>query len=408
MKKLFTLAAATSLAAASFAAQAQTVDGVLSAGEIGTGSGQYQLLGKYTNPRGFGDAGLLSLYAASTGTKLYIFVGGTVEANGNAFQLFLDLPGVAGVPVGTALPAGSTGTSFQNVTFKLDLAADLALALRADDSATPAVPRATRSYKIEGISYVGSPTTASSQNLTTAAAQLMRSGAPVTIPATTAAGPGLGKLAGMRTAYRADTTVRVTGAMPREAQPGVSVNPGNTTPNTGAAYGAAGTYGWEIEIDRATAGLTTGMVNVFVVQNNGDGGYASSDFIPQTSAPLAANNGNLASGAYDFTALPDPQSAAIALRPLGTRAADESAVAMGVFPNPAQGRTTVSYQVTKTEAVNVVLTDLMGRTVRTLENSNKSAGIQNISLNTADVAAGTYLVRVQVGDKVAVRKVVLL
>ena len=88
MKKIFTLATAATLAAASFSAQAQvTVDGVLTAPELT--SGNYVLLGKFTNYRSFGDHGLLSMYAASTPTKLYIFVAGTVETNLNGFQLFM-------------------------------------------------------------------------------------------------------------------------------------------------------------------------------------------------------------------------------------------------------------------------------------------------------------------------------
>jgi hypothetical protein len=46
--------------------------------------------------------------------------------------------------------------------------------------------------------------------------------------------------------------------------------------------------------------------------------------------------------------------------------------------------------------------------VRTLENGRQAAGLQTKTISTANVAAGTYLVRVQVGDKVSTSKVVLL
>ena len=389
MKKIVTLAAASILAAASFAAQAQvTLDGQLTAPEVTAGN--YVLLGKYTNPRGFGDAGLLSLYAASTATKFYIFVGGTVEANGNAFQLFLNLPGALNIPIGTALPNGTAGTSFQNVAFKLDMPAAVALALRSDTSPN---------YKIEGADYVSNP--ASSKNLTTSAVPLVNAGAPITLDPTATTGPGFGLFNGTRVAYN------VAGAG------GISNNPGNTSPNSGASYGGVGSYGWEIELDRRSAGIgNNSSVTMFVIQNNGDGGYASSDFIPQTSVPLTTNSGNLASGATDFSTIADRQATTVTVTTngvLGTKPADEASVAMTVFPNPAQGRANVTYQVNnKAEAVNIVLTDLMGRQVRTLENGIKAVGSQTATVSTADVAAGTYLVRVQVGDKVAVRKVVLL
>ena len=46
--------------------------------------------------------------------------------------------------------------------------------------------------------------------------------------------------------------------------------------------------------------------------------------------------------------------------------------------------------------------------VQVLANGLQPAGLQSKIVSTANVAAGTYLVRVQVGDKMATRKVVLL
>ncbi len=389
MKKRFTLAAAGMLAAASLTAQAQvTVDGQLTAAEVT--SGNYVLLGKFTNSRGFGNAGLLSLYAATTSTKMYIFVGGTVEANGNSFQLFLDLPNAAGVPVGTALPAGSAGTSFQGLTAKLDMAADLGLALRFD---------AGTNYLLEGVAYP-SATTASSATITNTANPLLSNGTALTLPSATTTG-NYARLAGARVAYRVGPTA------------GISGNPGNTSPNTAASYGGVGSYGWEIELDRTTAGLTgTPSVTMFVLQNNNNGSYPSSDFIPQTSAPLTTNSGNLASGSFDFTTLPGRQAATVTLGAngvLGTKAADAAAIALGIYPNPAQGVATVSYNVgSHAENVNIALTDLLGRQVQVLANGLQAAGVQSKTVSTADVAAGTYLVRVQVGDKVSTSKMVVL
>ena len=419
MKRIFTLAAAGMLATASLGAHAQTtppafaVDGVLTADELTTG--KYVLLGKYTNVRGFGNAGLLSLYAASTADKMYIFVAGTVEANGNAFQLFMDLPAVAGVPVGTALPGGA-GTSFANMKSKLDLAADLGLALRSDGTVTPTTT-ANSTYLLEGIAYT-SAMAATASKLTTATATsatgaLLSDGTALTLSTTTATGD-FARLAGARVAYKV------------AAMPGISGNPGNTATTSTttppvttfpATYGGAGSYGWEIEIDRVAAGLTgTPSVSLFVVQNGGDGGYISTDYIPQTSAPIApvtGNVGNPGTGAYDFTAVPDLQAAIIKLGAtgvaLGTKPSDDAAVAMQVYPNPASSFATVEYNVgTRASNVNIMLTDLMGRNIQSLVQGLQPAGKQSASVSTANVASGTYLVRVQVGDKVSTRKVVLL
>ena len=383
MKKIFTLAAAGMLATASFGAQAQvTVDGQLTAPEITAGN--YVLIGKYTNPRGFGDAGLLSLYAASTSTKVYFFLGGTVETNGNAFQLFLDLPATTGVPVGTALPAGSSGTSFEKMKAKMDLPVDLALALRSDGTG----------FKIEGATYT--PVLATSKNLT-GTTPLTGNGDILTLP-TDAAFP---MLAMAKVAYK-----NATGGK-------VSANPGNTTPNTAAAYGGVGTFGLEVELDRAALGATgTPALTVFALQNGGDGGFLSSDYIPQTTAPTG--NGNLGDASLvDFATVAGRQAATFTLSATGVvlanKAADAAALAMQVYPNPASGFATVEYNVgSRAENVSVMLTDLLGRNIQALTSGLQSAGKHTTPVSTINVAAGTYLVRVQVGDKVSTRKVVLL
>ncbi|GAA3996252.1 hypothetical protein GCM10022408_03550 [Hymenobacter fastidiosus] len=412
MKKIFTLATLGLLSAASFEAQAQvTLDGQLTAAELTAGN--YVLLGKSNNFTGnqntgrpFGNNGLLSLYVASTPTKVYMFLGGTVENTGNSFQLYIDRPGTSGVPAGTFLPAGEAGTSFEKVTrIKLEQAVELALALRGDGAPVGAAPQP---YKAEAAIYT-SATGVQSKSLTTAPVSILGNGTAFTIPATATTGSYAG-LAGARMAYRNTTTGQI------------DTNPGNTTPITGATYGAAGSFGWEIELDRTALGVTTGTpaFRIFALYNNGNGGYASGEFIPQSTGALPAslpspNLGGADNGPandVDFATIPGSQTIGFSLGAngaLGTKAADESSVAMSVFPNPAAGSATVAYRVVGgAENVQIALTDLTGRTVRVLAAGVKGAGTQSVKVSTADVAAGTYMVRVQVGEKVAVRRVVLL
>lgn len=398
MKKFFTLAAASALAVGSLSAQAQiAVDGVITAAEIGAaGSGKYVLLGKFTSPRGFGDWGLLSLYAANTSDKIYFFVAGTVQndANSNnAFQLFIDLPGVAGAAASPAsLPVPTpASTSFGGMVAKMDIAPDMALALKGNGSG---LGGSAGTITPQAVIYT-SATVAVDRDLTP---DLPNSGAATAIAATATAGP-FARLAGARMAYKNSSDGKIL------------TNPGNVLPNTSATYGGAGSFGWEIELDRTALGITAlGAIGVFALQNNGGGDYLSSDFIPQSTNPPTANGGNLANAnMVDFAAIAGVQRATFNVVALGTKAADEASVAMSVFPNPASSSATVAFAVgNNAEQVNVVLTDLMGRQVRVLTNGLMRAGTQSVSLSTADVAAGTYLVRVQVGDKVATRKVVLL
>lgn len=404
MKKIFTLAAAGVLAAASLSAQAQVaVDGVLNTAEIG-GTGGYILIGKFTMARGFGNAGLLSLYAATTATKVTFFLGGTVEPNGstdatknpngNAFQLYFKTPAGAGVPAGTALPKGAVGTSFENMAAKMDMPVNLALAMHSTASVAPA----NSTYVIEGVSYTNATTVTSG----VIATGVKGDGTVSTITSTT-----IPALVGARLAYKNTTNS------------GIDMNPGNTTPNTGASYGAAGSYGMEVEMDRAAVGLVgTAMLQVFALQNSGDGGYLSSDYIPQNTGPLptggtfSATNGNLQTNP-DFSLVPGTQAATLNLSAtgvtLGAKAAAAAAVGLSVYPNPVAGASTVSYQVAdRATNVHIVLTDLLGRTVRTIENGLKPVGTQTAAVDASALAAGTYLVRVQVGDNVSTSKVSVL
>lgn len=399
MKKYLTLAAAGTLAAASFSAQAQVVvDGVLNATEIGAANtGKYVLLGKFTNPRGFGDWGLMSLYAANTATKVYFFVGGTVESStnsSNSLQLYIDLPGTPGAPTTTPLPAPivappSNGTSFAGMVAKMDIAPDFAIAVKGNGtglggSMGTIIPQA--------VVYT-SATIATDQDLMP---DLPNSGAATPIMSTSTAGV-FAKLAGARMSYK------------NSPDGTLLTNPGNVA---GAAYGAAGSYGWEIELDRTALGVTTpAALGVFALQNNAGGDYLSSDFIPQSPNPPTTNSGNLATASMvDFATISGVQRATFnVVAVLGTKGEELANVAVNIHPNPSMGQTTITYQVAeRTSQVQVVLTDLMGRTVQVLESGEKAVGSQTVGLSTANVAAGTYLVRVQVGDKATTRKVVLL
>ncbi|GAB3868846.1 hypothetical protein GCM10028824_14820 [Hymenobacter segetis] len=247
---------------------ALTIDGRLDANEIGTGTqGLYQLVGEYTTPHpaGFGDYGLTKLYMANTATKLYLFVVGTLENNGNTFQLYFNVPGLTGVPRGTALPGGNpnSGTSFEQMKAKMDLETDLGLALQGS----------TPGYTVQVARYAGSVVDQYSlPNLSTA-------GAPSTLNST-----AVTQFDGALIAYRNSPTGFLSG------------NPGN--------------YGWEMEIDRAALGVPATLANAtiqaFLVQNNGNGNYLSSDMIPAIPGNGATNLG--VSTGLDFNLLPGRQA----------------------------------------------------------------------------------------------------
>ena len=394
MNKIATLALATTLTAAALNAQAQiTLDGVINANEIGSASaGKYASLGAFTTPHvgsaGFGFAGLLRMYGANTATKLYVGLAGTIEAGNNNFQLYLDLPNKTGVPVGTGLPtiAGSStvfGTFVDNMGVshsiggtKLELEADAAIATTGTGDVQAAIYTTTGVAKSIG-----------------GGAAINLNGTPSTIPGSATTG-AYSLFAGTRVAYKASPT-------------GLDSNPGL------ASGGGAGSYALEYEFDNRALGLPSGasIVRVFAAYVSGDA-FWSSDFIPETTGGTQGtvttgglNNIGFSPDFTNTTLFPGTQAASINLVVLSSRKADEAVVAMSVFPNPSAGTSAIAYRVQGgAQAVAVRLTDLLGREVRTLLNARQKAGFHELRVNTGELAVGTYLVQVKVGDKVATRR----
>ena len=392
MNKTFTLALLTTLTGAALSAQAQiTLDGIINANEIGTSAtGKYTSLGAFsaphnptTGPTGFGNAGLLRMYGANSSTKLYISLAGTIEVGGNTFQLYFDLPNRTGVPVGTGLPSiAGTATVFGTFASgsiggtKLDLEADAAIATTGNNDVQAAIYTATTGVAKslgDGLS------TATTSN-----------GVASTIPPSSTTGV-YSLFAGTRVAYMGSAT-------------GISNNPGNLN------GGGAGSYALEYEFNRTSMGLPSGasIVRVFAAYVSGDA-YWSSDFIPESAGNGTTTGGlNNIGFSPDFTnntLFPGTQAAAVNVVVTSTRQADDAVVAMSVFPNPAQGESTVAYQVQGgSQAVAVRVTDLLGRAVKTVFDAKQTLGFHELKVNTNDLAAGIYLVKVQVGDKVATRR----
>ena len=399
MKKVFTLAALGLLTAGSFSAQAQApivVDGKLTATEI-VASG-YQLVGRDTGPQGFGDFGLISVYAAADANNIYFFVVGTLESKAtegikNSIQMFIGRPGVAGVPIGTALPkptdpATGPATSFQNMIAKLDLVTDLGVSIKGTGK--------DGEVQLGAVSYTA--TTATAAVVSGATPLNALTGAPFVVPTTTTG--TFAPLAGASVSY-------VTNA--------------SLTANRTAGNGAAGSTGLEIKVSRSAMGIpATGALKIFVLQNNGEGGFLSSDYIPQNSADIPAalgyplpNLGGPQNGTpnlVDFANIPGTQAATLNITASGlsvvtaNRSAVATALKFGVFPNPSVGAATISYVVPGQQEVALDVFNSLGQRVRTLA-AGKQAGANEYSLS--GLASGAYFVKLQVGEQSTSQKLIV-
>ena len=383
MKKNLTTWAAAAFALCGLKAQAQiSLDGIVSANEIGTGTAKYVSLGAFTpahvGTAGFGFQGLLRMYAATSSTKLYVALAGSIEPGGNNFQLYLDVPGRTGVPAGTLLPnIAGNGTAFAtdpndpNKSIggtKMEMDVDLAIALTGG----------------------GDVQTAVFSSATTAVAKSIGGGAAILndgTPNTTSGATGVyAPFAGTRVSYLIST-------------PDINANPGSRN------GGGAGSYAVEYEFNRASLGMANpaAVVRLMAAYVSGDA-YWSSDVIPE----VTGNGNNNLGFKPDFTALAGTQVATFS-GVLSSRTADAVVLGLNVFPNPSQGQAAiVSYRVLdRAQPVAVRVMDLLGRQVKTLLDQAQNVGTHNLAVPAGTLAAGTYLVQVRVGDKTATSKLVV-
>ena len=83
------------------------------------------------------------------------------------------------------------------------------------------------------------------------------------------------------------------------------------------------------------------------------------------------------------------------------------------YPNPFNPTTKISYDLPEASVVSLSIYDLMGREIRTMINSEQTAGFKNIQWNGTDnlgksVPAGMYIYTIQAGEFRQTRKMVLL
>jgi hypothetical protein len=83
------------------------------------------------------------------------------------------------------------------------------------------------------------------------------------------------------------------------------------------------------------------------------------------------------------------------------------------YPNPFNPTTKISYDLPEASVVSLSIYNIMGREIRTMINSEQTAGFKNIQWNATDnlgksVPAGMYIYTIQAGEFRQTRKMVLL
>ena len=78
------------------------------------------------------------------------------------------------------------------------------------------------------------------------------------------------------------------------------------------------------------------------------------------------------------------------------------------YPNPFNPETVIRYSIPKAEKVSIVVYNLLGEKVARLIDERIQAGVHTVSWDASNMASGIYFYRLQAGDFVQTRKMVLL
>ncbi len=78
------------------------------------------------------------------------------------------------------------------------------------------------------------------------------------------------------------------------------------------------------------------------------------------------------------------------------------------YPNPFNPTTSINYQIPELSFVTLKVYDVLGSEVTTLVNEEKPIGNYEIEFNTKGLPSGIYFYRLQAGDFIQTKKMVLL
>ena len=138
----------------------------------------------------------------------------------------------------------------------------------------------------------------------------------------------------------------------------------------------------------------------------------SYDFGPQTD-DISYGRFPDGSETWEYFSSPTPGEENIQSLNINNEITPESFTLFPAYPNPFNPVTTISYVIQKDGFVNVSIYNIMGRIVKTLVNSQQSHGNKFLSWNATDsrnrlVPAGVYLYKIEFGEFVSTRKMILL
>lgn len=78
------------------------------------------------------------------------------------------------------------------------------------------------------------------------------------------------------------------------------------------------------------------------------------------------------------------------------------------YPNPFNPSTTISYQLSESGKVNLIVYDILGREITVLVNNHLNPGKYEVEFNAEGLSSGVYYYRLEIGTFVETKKMILL
>lgn len=78
------------------------------------------------------------------------------------------------------------------------------------------------------------------------------------------------------------------------------------------------------------------------------------------------------------------------------------------YPNPFNPSTKIRYAISETVFTSLIVYSLLGQVVATLINEEKTPGVYEVNFESANITSGTYLYKLQAGNFINTKKMILL
>ena len=90
---------------------------------------------------------------------------------------------------------------------------------------------------------------------------------------------------------------------------------------------------------------------------------------------------------------------------VSTGISEKANIDFTIMPNPVTSQMRIQFYLPENEDVKIDITDMLGHQLRQVSHEKLDAGKQNISVDLNDFIKGIYLLRIQIGDNISVKKI---